>query len=271
MDVPSWMSILGFVALAVVFVLPPSLHCGPHLARGSEFYTCDFRYQIHLRNTNSQRHGQSEVLTEWISFRNVFINFTRLWNATQICIYCWPATSSGCHRNVQPTEDGEVLCWVVRPRRDIQKYMPELYFFLQELKIVKKMRHSPVTACCCNKPRTHKSAALNSKTWGKEGIQLWTLWKNLYVKGWRLAFCSSFILSAPFVRQIACMWMELRLTRPPVASASFPMSAKRQSVPSKVITDIMTLQEKKNKTMHKGQFAHNRQYKVWSASSKLIM
>lgn len=99
---------------------------------------------------------------------------------------------------------------------------------------------------CCNKPRTHKSAALNSKTWGKEGIQSLTLWKSLYVKGWRLAFCSSFILSAPFVRQIACMWIELRLTRPPVASASFPMSAKRQSVPSKVITDIMTLQEKKN-------------------------
>lgn len=38
-----------------------------------------------------------------------------------------------------------------------------------------------------------------------------------------------------------CMWIVLLLTRPPVASASFPMSAKRQSVPSKVMTDIMTL------------------------------
>lgn len=58
------MSILGFVALTVVFVLPLSLHYGPHLALRSEFYTYDFRYQIHLHNTNSQRHGQSEVLTE---------------------------------------------------------------------------------------------------------------------------------------------------------------------------------------------------------------
>lgn len=37
------------------------------------------------------------------------------------------------------------------------------------------------------------------------------------------------------------------LTRPPVLSASFPMSAKRQSVPSKVITDIMTLDEEGKK------------------------
>lgn len=33
----------------------------------------------------------------------------------------------------------------------------------------------------------------------------------------------------------------LSLTLPPVLSASLPMSARQQSVPSKVITDIMTL------------------------------
>lgn len=35
-----------------------------------------------------------------------------------------------------------------------------------------------------------------------------------------------------------------RLTLPPVLSASLPMSARQQSVPSNVITDMMTLREK---------------------------
>lgn len=59
------MSILGFVALAVVFVLPLSLHYGPHLARGSEFYTYDFRHQIHLHNgMASQKYSQNESTSE---------------------------------------------------------------------------------------------------------------------------------------------------------------------------------------------------------------
>lgn len=50
--------------------------------------------------------------------------------------------------------------------------------------------------------------------------------------------CSS-VLAIVLVDLYVC------LTLPPVVSASPPTSAKRQSVPSKVITDIMTLGEEK--------------------------
>ena len=40
------------------------------------------------------------------------------------------------------------------------------------------------------------------------------------------------------------------LTLPPVVSASLPTSAKRQSVPSKLITDIMTLADEQKENIY---------------------
>lgn len=68
-----------------------------------------------------------------------------------------------------------------------------------------------------------------------------TVEKNHYIKSWKFVFCLSFIM---FVETTV-----LCLTRPPVQSASLPMSAKQQSVPSKVITDIMMLEEERKENI----------------------